>query len=99
MIVSGSEHRHSGLGLMTPADVHSGLAEHRVAARATVLAAAYAAHPERFLCGLPQPPARPTDVWINPPKTRATESYTSSHEPAASFHAGSAILDPQRASG
>jgi putative transposase len=94
-----TEHRHSGLGLLTPADVHSGLAEHRVAARATVLAAAYAAHPERFPGGLPQPPARPTEVWINPRKTRATKCYTNSREPAASFHAGSAILDAQRASG
>ena len=59
--------------LLTPADVHHGLAEQRVAARATVLAAAYAAHPERFLAGLPHPPAGPLEVWINPPKTRATE--------------------------
>ena len=68
-----TEHHHSGLGLLTPADVHHGLAEQRVAARATVLAAAYAAHPERFPAGLPHPPARPGEVWINPPKTRATE--------------------------
>ena len=37
-----AEHHHSGLGLLTPADVHDGLAEQRVAARATVLSAAYA---------------------------------------------------------
>jgi putative transposase len=67
------EHHHSGLGLLTPHDVHYGLAEQRVGARATVLATAYADHPERFPAGLPQPPARPTEVWINPPKTRATE--------------------------
>jgi putative transposase len=36
-----TEHHHSGLGLLTPADVHHGLAEQRVAARATVLATAY----------------------------------------------------------
>jgi putative transposase len=68
-----TEHHHSGLGLLTPADVHHGLAEQRVAARATVLATAYATHPERFPAGLPHPPARPVEVWINPPKTRATE--------------------------
>jgi len=69
-----TEHRHTGLGLLTPYDVHYGFAEHRVAARATVLATAYAAHPERFPRGLPQPPARPTEVWINPPPAaRATE--------------------------
>jgi putative transposase len=66
-------HRHSGLGLLTPYDVHHGLAEARVAERAVVLAAAYATHPERFHAGRPQPPARPTEVWINPPKTRAAE--------------------------
>jgi putative transposase len=64
-----TEHRHSGIGLLTPHDVHHGLADQRVAARARVLAAAYAAHPERFVGGLPQPPARPTEVWINPPIT------------------------------
>jgi putative transposase len=94
-----TQHHHSGLGLLTPADVHHGVAEQRVAARAAVLATAYAAHPERFSGGLPQPPARPTEVWINPPKTRATESYTDFREPAASFHVGSAILDPLRAAG
>jgi len=61
-------HHHSGLGLLTPHDVHFGLAEQRVAARATVLATAYAVHPERFPRGLPRPPARPEAVWINPPE-------------------------------
>jgi putative transposase len=93
------EHHHSGLGLLTPHDVHYGLAEHRVAARATVLAAAYAAHPERFSGGLPQPPARPVEVWINRPKTRATEFYSNAREPAASFHVESSLLDPRRVSG
>jgi len=68
-----AEHHHAGLGLLTPADVHHSLAEQRVAARATVLATAYAAHPERFPGGLPQPPAYPTEVWINPPAHRSTE--------------------------
>ena len=63
-----TEHHHSGLGLLTPYDVHHGLAEQRVAARATVLAAAYAAHPERFSAGRPEPAACPKGVWINPPK-------------------------------
>jgi putative transposase len=68
-----TEHHHSGLGLLTPHDVHFGLAEQRVAERAAVLATAYAAHPERFSAGLPQPAACPAAVWINPPQTRATE--------------------------
>ncbi len=68
-----TEHHHSGLGLLTPADVHHGAAEERITARAAVLAKAYAAHPERFPSGAPHPPARPVEVWINPSKTRATE--------------------------
>src|SRR2546428_5679371 len=59
--------------LLTPADVHHGLAEQRVAARATVPAAAYAAHPERFPAGLPHPPAGPLEGRVEPPHTRATE--------------------------
>jgi len=32
-----------------------------------VLEAAHAAHPERFVRGVPTPPALPTEVWINKP--------------------------------
>ena len=61
------EHRHSGLGLCTPADVHHGRAAAIREARTTVLDAAYAAHPERFVRQPPAPPALPTAAWINPP--------------------------------
>jgi putative transposase len=60
-------HRHGGIGLLTPHDVHHGLSQERVVARARVLALAYDAHPERFTAGPPMPPAEPTEVWINPP--------------------------------
>src|SRR5512133_2180406 len=63
------EHHHSGIGLLTPADVHYGRAEQVQAARAEVLTAAYAAHPERFVRKLPQPPRLPTTAWINKPDT------------------------------
>jgi putative transposase len=62
------EHRHSGIGFHTPADVHSGRAELLPARRAEVLTAAYVAHPERFVRKPPQPPALPTAAWINQPK-------------------------------
>ena len=62
------EHRHSGLGLLTPHDVHYGLSDIRISQRAAALAAAYHAHPERFPHGPPRPPALPTAVWINKPK-------------------------------
>ncbi len=74
-----TEHHHSGLGLLTPSDVHFGLSEQRVAARAAVLATAYAAHPERFPTGHPKPAAVPTAVWINPPKPRALEEVALTH--------------------
>jgi len=60
-------HRHSGLGLHTPASVHYGRAAAIRERRAVVLAGAYAAHPERFVRVIPQPPPLPTAVWINPP--------------------------------
>lgn len=62
-----NEHRHSSLGLMTPATVHYGRAAALTAQRQVTLCAAYEAHPERFVKGLPQPPTLPDAVWINPP--------------------------------
>lgn len=60
-------HRHSGIGLLTPLDVHAGRTAEVTAARAVTLSQAYAAHPERFVRHAPRPPALPTAVWINPP--------------------------------
>jgi putative transposase len=64
-----TEHRHSGIGLLTPEAVHYGRAAVLHAARGQVLAAAYAAHPERFVNQAPAPPPLPTAAWINPPPT------------------------------
>jgi putative transposase len=61
-------HRHSGIGLMTPAAIHHGHAEKLHAARALVLEAAYARNPERFVRRPPAPPVLPTAAWINKPK-------------------------------
>jgi putative transposase len=58
------------------------LAEQRVAARATVLATAYATHPERFLAGLPHPPASLVEVWINPPKVLVRSQASSNTQPS-----------------
>jgi putative transposase len=63
-----TEHRHSGLGLHTPYDVHFGLATARRAARALVLDAAYTMRPERFVNRPPTPALLPSAAWINPPK-------------------------------
>src|SRR6266542_3415084 len=62
------EHRHGGLGLLTPRDVHHGLGGDRLAARDVVLAAAFTARPERFPGGKPSAGVVPTAVWINKPK-------------------------------
>lgn len=61
------EHYHTGLQLLTPADVHLGRASEVVVQRNHVLARAYAAHPERFVRGQPVHPQLPSQVWINPP--------------------------------
>ena len=66
------EHRHAGIGLMTPAAVHEGRAKTMRDARQQVLLTAYAAHPERFVRKPPQPPVLPHAVWINPPKEEST---------------------------
>jgi putative transposase len=66
-----TRHHHSGLGLMTPGDVHAGVAGQRFTERAAVLRTAFEAHPERFVRGVPTPPALPQAVWINKPRTQA----------------------------
>jgi len=62
-----NDHRHSGIGLMTPAMVHYGQARQVRAARQRTLLAAYRSNPERFVRRPPQPPAVPHQAWINPP--------------------------------
>ncbi len=66
-----NEHHHSGLGWMTPADVHFGRVEQVRKIRQKALDAAHAAHPERFVKKPPLAPTPPTAVWINPPLEEA----------------------------
>ena len=61
-------HHHSALGWLTPYDVHYALAETRHAEREATLRKAFAATPERFVRGVPLPPALPQAVWINKPR-------------------------------
>ena len=63
-----NEHRHTGIGLMTPQMVHYGLAEDVRKAREEVLKRAYDAHPERFVRKVPCAPQLPEAAWINKPK-------------------------------
>ena len=75
------EHYHSGIAYHTPADVHAGRAAAINATRAATLMAAYAAHPERFVHGLPQPQPLPTAAWINKPQSPALQSTTNPPNP------------------
>lgn len=65
------EHRHSGIGLHTPASVHYGTATEIRAQRAATLDAAYTANPDRFRGRRPTPPKLPTAAWINDPSRQA----------------------------
>ncbi|WP_139805519.1 DDE-type integrase/transposase/recombinase, partial [Mycobacterium intermedium] len=68
------EHRHTALGLHTAADIHYGLAETIRDKRATTLANAYDAHPERFVRKPPEPPKIPNTSWINRPNQPQEET-------------------------
>jgi putative transposase len=62
------QHHHSGIALLTPEDVHRGRVAEVLDGRDHVLAAAYAAHPERFVRRCPSAQRPPEAAWINPPK-------------------------------
>jgi putative transposase len=62
------EHRHGGIGLMTPEAVHTGRALQTHTERQATLTTAYDLHPERFVRRPPAPPPLPTAAWINPPR-------------------------------
>ena len=68
-----NEHRHSGIGLHTPADVHFGLAEIVREKRQGVLDAAFVAMPHRFRRP-PTAPCIPDVAWINKPEGEQLES-------------------------
>ena len=66
-----NEHRHNGIALLTPADVHRGRTTERIAQRQHVLNQAYAAHPERFVRGNPRPAQLQSATYINRPSEKA----------------------------
>ena len=63
-------HRHSGIGFMTPENVHYGHATELTRKRSITLAVAFLAHPKRFKHVAPTPPEVPLAAWINPPKKK-----------------------------
>jgi putative transposase len=68
-------HRHSGIGLHTPADVHHGRAHEVRTRRQVVLDTAYATHPERFRRP-PSAPRIPEATWINRPEEQPLATTT-----------------------
>lgn len=72
------QHRHSGIALITPADVHFQRARQVLEHRAVTLSAAHKAHPERFHRP-PVPQPLPDAVWINPPQTAGPETSLIPH--------------------
>lgn len=68
------DHRHDGLELHTPRDVHYGHAKTRTAERNIVLKFAFHEHPERFPHGPPIAKEPPSEVWINKPAVPAEDS-------------------------
>jgi putative transposase len=78
-----NEHRHSGIGLHTPASVHDGTAWAIQARRQLVLDGAFAARPDRFRGRRPLAPALPAKVWINKPRTTIETQETRQSNPAA----------------
>ncbi len=63
-----TEHRHSSLALLPPADVHYGRAEAILERRAVALREAFEANPHRFKGQAPRAGTLPEAVWINAPK-------------------------------
>jgi putative transposase len=62
-----TEHRHSGIAMLTPDSVHYNHCEGILNARSITLMNAYLDHPERFVKGVPSVEQVPKEVWINKP--------------------------------
>jgi transposase InsO family protein len=60
-------HHHSGIALMTPADVHFGRQDATYAVRERALTEFWLRYPERFVHGPPTPQELPAAAWIDPP--------------------------------
>jgi len=63
------QHRHSGIGMMTPESVHTGRAAEIRKLRQATLESAYQRTPGRFKHCVPRQTKLPTAAWINPPVT------------------------------
>jgi putative transposase len=71
-----TEHRHSGIAMVTPENVHYNSHQEVLAARSSTLTQAYQDHPERFVKGIPIVQPVPQNVWINRPVTNDQKPQT-----------------------
>jgi len=65
-----TDHRHSGIAMVTPENVHYNNHQEVLNARSLTLVKAYQLHPERFVKGVPKVQKVPSKVWINMPCAR-----------------------------
>ncbi len=61
------EHHHSGIAMLTPAEVHHGQAENVLTQRHEVMMRAFNSNPRRFHNQAPKMQELPNAVWINKP--------------------------------
>jgi len=71
-----TDHRHSGIAMVTPENVHYNSHQIVLNARLLTLVKAYQLHPERFVKGTPLVQKVPSEVWINKPITKKQEVHT-----------------------
>jgi len=70
-----TEHRHSGIAMVTPENVHYNTHHEVLEKRAKTLIGAWTDHPERFVKGKPVVQNVPEKVWINKPERICGKCY------------------------
>ena len=69
------EHHHSGIGLVTPEQLHYGTAQKIYENRCNILKNAFYLNPIRFKGKIPKPPELPKAVWINKPNLEKYDNF------------------------
>jgi putative transposase len=65
-----TDHRHSGIAMLTPHQVHYGSFQQTLNQRSNTLVSAFLEHPERFVRGVAAAKQVPSEVWINKPTVK-----------------------------
>jgi putative transposase len=85
------EHRHSGIGLLTPEALHYNRADEIIARRHQVLAAAYAAHPKRFVRRPPSPSAAIS--WVHRANAARDQVFAGTLPPRAALEEAQRLME------